>query len=134
MRHLLLALMIALLPVRGWSSGAMAVSMAAQSVNTIKIIASHSYSMRAYDQSNTQIQTSMPAECPMLAHAPDGSSTPAPAALFHGCNVCQLCMAVVTGYPMTLVAAASLPQATPAVGKVSFASALRAPGFKPPIS
>ncbi len=54
--------------------------------------------------------------------------------LCHSCNSCQLCMALVTGYPMALVSATYLPQAVQQVATISFSSAERTPGLKPPIS
>ena len=62
------------------------------------------------------------------------SSSNSPKPLCHGCGTCQLCMALVTGYPMALVSATYLPQAVAQLATVSFSSAERAPGFKPPIS
>ena len=130
MRHLLLVLMIALLPVRGWAVDVMALSMAAGHLNAIENVTAEAIDTRATGQFESEKQATMPADCPMQMQATDSAGTVG----CHGCNTCQLCMAVVTGYPMTPVGAASLPQATPAIGSISFSSAERAPGFKPPIS
>lgn len=130
MRHLLLVLMIALLPVRGWAVDVMALSMAAGQLNAIETIATEAINTGEKSQFYSESQASMPTDCPMQIQAPDNTS----AGVCHGCNTCLLCMAVVTGYPMTLAGAASLPQAEQAFGSASFTSAERAPGFKPPIS
>ena len=126
MRHLLIILLIAVLPVRGWASERMSVSMAVQQM---------------------AVAASAPTEatdCPMLAQAPDTASTAtidvADAAgesispLCKGCTTCQLCMAVVTGYPPMPDTTLQLPQAKRLLASVSFSSAEPAPGFKPPIS
>ena len=130
MRHLLLVLMIALLPARGWAVDVMALSMAARQLNAIESVTVEAIDTRATGQFDSEQQAAMPADCPMQIQAVDKAGT----GVCHGCNTCLLCMAVVTGYPMTLLGAASLPQATPAIGSISFSSAERAPGFKPPIS
>ena len=84
----------------------------------------------AGSQFDSEKQAVMPADCTMQVQAAGDTGTLG----CHSCNTCQLCMAVVTGYPMTPVGAVSLPQAKPAIGSISFSSAERAPGFKPPIS
>ena len=154
MRRLLLILMIALLPVRGWASDVMTVAHAAQQLNTTKLVATHSLQTRATATFDGYFEAKpasiMPWDCPWRADnaaenveesaagntgkaAQDGSGR-----LFkplcHGCGTCQLCMALVTGYPMTLVTATYLPQAVVQSATISFTSAERAPGFKPPIS
>ena len=132
MRHLLIILLIAVLPVRGWASERMSVSMAVQQM---------------------AVAASAPTEatdCPMLAQAPDTASTATAASidvadvadaagesispLCKGCTTCQLCMAVVTGYPPMPDITLQLPQAKRLLASVSFSSAEPAPGFKPPIS
>ena len=130
MRHLLLVLMIALLPVRGWAVDVMALSMAAGQLNAIESVTVESVDTRAAGQSESENQAAMPTDCPMQVQAADKAG----AGVCHGCNTCLLCMAVVTGYPMALAGTASLPQAEQAIGSASFTSAVRAPGFKPPIS
>lgn len=130
MRHLFLIVMIALLPVRGWAVDSMAVSMAARQLNAIESVTTEAINTGVKGQFDSETQATMPTDCPMQVQAADKAG----AGVCHGCNTCQLCMAVVTGYPMTPVGATSLPQATPAIGSISFSSAEPAPGFKPPIS
>ena len=75
----------------------------------------------------------MPAVCSMRmtqTQAPDDGSLE----VGHGCTTCQLCMAVVTGYPTLLTNPHALPQAVQRISTTRFTSAERAPGFKPPIS
>ena len=124
MRHLLLILMIALLPLRGWASESMAVSMAMQQL----VVA----------QNQAAGDTGMPADCPLFGKASEKSATEANSGsispLCNGCTTCQLCMALVTSYPPMLGAAIELPHAQRLTISASFASAERAPGFKPPIS
>ena len=158
MRRLLLILMIALLPVRGWASDVMTVASAVQQLsvaeNTTEFVATHALLTRARATFDGYFEAKpasiMPWDCPWRADnaaenveestagntgkaAQDGSGR-----LFkplcHGCGTCQLCMALVTGYPMTLVTATYLPQAVVQSATISFTSAERAPGFKPPIS
>ena len=142
MRRLLLILMIALLPVRAWASDVMTVASAAQALNATENVATYALSTRATAHFNSEIGTTltagMPFDCPLLAQvvrnpAQDKGGNPFKP-LCHGCNTCQLCMALVTGYPMVQVSAARLPQAVQHLAAISFTSAERAPGFKPPIS
>lgn len=142
MRCLMLILMIALLPVRGWASDVMSVAHASQQLNTIELVATQAMQTRATATFNGYFEakpaSSMPWDCPMAAQG-GGSAAPNPNSnpfkpLCHGCGTCQLCMALVTGYPMALVSATCLPQAVEQLATISFSSAERAPGFKPPIS
>ena len=150
MRRLLLILMIALLPVRGWASDVMTVASATQQLsvasNTTEFVATHAIQARARATFDGYFEakpaSSMPWDCPWRAKdagnaAQDGidSASDSPSNRFcNGCNTCQLCMALVTSYPMALVSATYLPQAVQQVATISFSSAERTPGFKPPIS
>lgn len=156
MRRLLLILMIAVLPVRGWASDVMTVASAAQQLSsttsTIEFIATHALLTGAiatfYGYFEEKTASSMPWDCPWRASSiksvknaensmQDGIDTASdsPSNRFcKGCNTCQLCMALVTGYPMALFSATYLPQAVQHVTAIGFTSAERAPGFKPPIS
>lgn len=124
MRHILLILMIALLPLRGWASERMVVSMAVQQLVVAQI--------------QTAGEAGMPADCPFLGEVLEKSTTDtngeAISPLCKGCTTCQLCMALVTGYAPMPGIAAHLPHAVRRVNTFSFTSAERAPGFKPPIS
>ena len=124
MRHILLILMIALLPLRGWASESMAVSMAVQHL----VVA----------QKQVAGEAEMSADCPFFGQTSEQSTTEVKSGgispLCKGCTTCQLCMALVTGYPPMVGAAIELPHAQRLTISASFASAERAPGFKPPIS
>ena len=124
MRHMLLILMIALLPLRGWASEGMVVSMAVQ-----QLVAANG---------GTAKQAEMPADCPFVSpmseNSPSGTNSEPISSLCKGCTTCQLCMALVTGYaPMPDIAAHSHHAQRLSSG-ISFTSAEHAPRFKPPIS
>lgn len=127
---MLLILMIALLPLRGWASESMAVSMAVQHL----VVA----------QNQLGGAPGMPADCPLLDQVDqvdqvsNKSTTDASSETIspwcNGCTTCQLCMALVTGYaPMPDIAAHSHHAKRLSSG-ISFTSAEHAPRFKPPIS
>lgn len=125
MRHLLLALLIAVLPVRGWVGHAMAVDMASQHVALAQAAAAGS-------------PAAMPEDCPMHAQMADTAAEPAPASqagmLCQGCDTCQLCLAMASFTGSVAQAASWLPHGTPAEGRSGFDSADQPSGIKPPIS
>jgi cytochrome c5 len=103
---LLIALMIVLLPVRGWVGDAMATTMGLQ-----------------------QAALSAAAATPQDTSAAD----PAIDEACTGCSTCQMCHTVaIAVLPSTAQAPARL-EAAPAGFSASFTSVSRAPGFKPPI-
>ncbi len=124
MRYLLLALMITLLPVRGWVGNAMAVEMASQHAALAQAVA-------AGDPSP------MPEDCPMHAQMADTAAEPAPAGqagmLCQGCDTCQLCLAMASFTGAVVQAASWLQHAAPADGGSRFNSADQPSGIKPPI-
>ena len=133
MRCLILILMIAVLPVRGWTSDAMTVSMALQQLVAMENVVTRGFDMGTGALQYSAAKTVMSAECPMQMKQPqvsDDGSLP----VSYGCTTCQLCMALVTGYPTRPLWAVPLPQAAQVITSVSFTSAERATGFKPPIS
>lgn len=126
MRVLLLALMIALLPIRGWMGNAMAVSMAAQQV-----------SMAASDAASA----AMPEDCPMQMQATAGADTAAPDAspaqggtAHCSCDTCELCLALASVSPFQMPHMSFAPAVGPVADGLLFVSADRATGLKPPIS
>ncbi len=124
MRVLLLALMIALLPIRGWMGNAMAVSMAAQQV-----------SMAASDAADT----AMPEDCPMqaMAGADDAVTNASPAnsgIAKCNCETCELCLALASVSPFQLPHTSFAPAVGPVADGLLFVSADRTTGLKPPIS
>lgn len=135
MRHIILILMIALLPARGWTSDAMTVSMALQQLAAIQNVVTRGLDMGAGALQYFAVKTVMSAECPMQmqqAQAPGDDSLQVKVS--YGCTTCQLCMALVTGYPTMPLRAVPLPQAAQVITSISFTNAERATGFKPPIS
>ena len=156
MRRLLLILMIALLPVRGWASDVMTVASAAQQLNvasnTTEFVATHALQTRARatfdDYFEYKPASSMPWDCPWRANdaggaAQDGSdsatdsarnSPASPATPFcKGCNTCQLCMALATGVSLPVVDTTVTASPVPLLRNSGFSSANLPPGFKPPI-
>ena len=136
MRRLLLILMISLLPLRGWAGEMMAVSMAVQQLSVA--VADQKSVAKAVEQAGSPTGA-MPADCPMLGPLANNATDAdvvgsAISPLCKGFTACQLCMALVTGYPAIPGATAPLPQAEPLVSSVSFTNAEPAPGLKPPIS
>jgi hypothetical protein len=131
MRFLLLALMIALLPVRGWMGNAMAVDMASQAVANAQKTATSAASPGA--------DTSMPADCPMLAQlsANDAVSADTPQAdggRCNACDTCELCLALATTTWFYAAPAAFARHAEPLAIGHGFSSADRFSSLKPPIS
>jgi len=135
MRLLVLALMIALLPMRGWVGNAMAVEMAAQQATQAR---------QAAPGAETGAEAAaMPEDCPMLTKASSPSGTAgnkqgpeaplADSSHCKGCNTCQLCLALASFTWADPQPFAFTPHTSPAGGSL-FSSADRAPGFKPPIS
>ena len=137
MRRLFIVFMILLLPLRGWAADLMAVTMANQQRFATINIANNAIDTRTILSSDQQAQVAMPEDCPFLTFSNDGlaeNGGQGVSVLCKGCTTCQLCMALVTGYPAMTRFVAALPPAEPLVGTIHFTSAERASGFKPPIS
>ena len=147
MRHLLLALLIALLPLRGWVGDAMATQMAAgqiqhsqsqqhgQQHDATKMIADDQDGILAAAHfDHEEVAEALPAAEPDCAGHSTGESTHAADGHCESCAACQACNAValsLTGpdlSPVFISLALSLPAAAP------FASADAALRQKPPIS
>lgn len=127
MRVLFLTLMIALTPLRVWVGDAMAIGSVSPSL--VASQATHAGAPAAMT------------DCP--GH--DGSHETAAADpgqdLLHGsdddcasCSSCQICHTVALAALLPRATAAAAPWATPQATLTRYASAERAPGFKPPIS
>ena len=138
MRHLLVILMIALLPIRSWAADMMAVSMALQQWHAVASVQSAIDGQNTSGQPVAQVQPTMPADCPMMAVLvgklvrDTGDETGSP--VFKVCSTCQLCMGLVTGYVPCDSSLMPLPQTALWLGSASFTSAERSTGFKPRIS
>ena len=134
MRRVLLILMIAVLPVRGWAADMMGVAMAAHALSATLQIAghsSHANEVTFAPPNGAEAPFSMSSDCPMWAAQTAGDD---PSSSHEGCATCQLCMALVAGYAFVLIRTASLPQAVQEFASIRFTSAEHASGFKPPIS
>jgi hypothetical protein len=124
MRHILLVLMIALLPVRGWVGDVMAAQMISDRLQPAAVAPAATETAHA--------------ECPGHAAMAAQAGAPQPEAASHescaSCVTCQVCASVALLQPTAAQQPAALPLERPATGGAQFASAEPAPGFKPPIS
>jgi hypothetical protein len=137
MRHLLLALMIVLLPIRGWVGNAMAINMAAQQVLMTQGQVRGATLVSGADKASVAAST-MPDDCPMNAQIKDGKSgdgdQPVETASSCNCNSCELCAALASFTFSTLATAAFTPHAEPPSRGSRFSSAERVFSLKPPIA
>jgi hypothetical protein len=138
MRHLVLALLIALLPIRGWIGEVMATGMAssrvAHSALAIENGATHVDRERAaghfsHEVAPSESAAAMP-DCPGHGDAP----VPASHVSCDSCQACQACHTVGLSPPLTSPVPLLTPLAPPHSAVARFASADMAPGQKPPIS
>ena len=116
LRFLFIALMIVLLPLRGWAGNVMAVSMAATAV-------------QAKMDSNTS-QALMPPDCAMHSQP----STNDAAAYCSNCDTCELCLAVANLTQASRPASQLTQHFSPLAFDASFSSSARTSKLKPPIS
>ncbi|MCJ0762345.1 hypothetical protein [Variovorax terrae] len=135
MRHLLLILMIALLPLRGLVGDAMAVEMLSAPGHAMETIAEDDHATRTSGHSDHENQALTDAACAGHAQASDDAASPLSAHADCGtCAACQICHTVALAVVDAAAAAAALPQMPPPVGGERFSSNTPSPGFKPPIS
>ncbi|MES2532965.1 MAG: hypothetical protein V4636_18125 [Pseudomonadota bacterium] len=152
MRTLLLAVMIVLLPIRGWLGDAMAVEMARHAMPAVAAAMSeaaesaaanahcHEAMVAGDDMSGMKGMSMDHAIGHATAHdAADGHDAPPhDADIGHqGCGtciVCQVCHTVALGGLPATAISHEAPQARPAFRATRFASTEPAPGLKPPIS
>jgi len=154
MRTLFLALMIALLPVRGWLGDAMAIEMARHSMPAASAPAASAAAVateaHCHEAEAGMAMDDAPAadNTPRTMHAMQHDAHPAADA--HGahgdgdrashqgcgtCTACQVCHSVALGGGDEAAGIAhGAPQAVPAAPAARFASAEPAQGLKPPIS
>jgi hypothetical protein len=131
MRFLLLALMIALLPVRGWMGNAMAVDMASQAVMKAQKAGSQ-------QDATLTAEDSMPADCPMHAQGA-GTDAASPEVGSSGgshcnaCDTCELCLALATSTWPDAAAVSFARHIAPLAMGYRFTSADSFSSFKPPI-
>lgn len=116
MRHLLLALLVAMLPLRGWVGDAMATGMLTQHISAVQTAPQgtqakpttdcHGHAASAEEQDGTQ----------------------------HNCATCNLCHSVASAPVLAHWQPACVPAHLPTTGKRSYTSADTVAGLKPPIS
>ena len=137
MRHLLIALMIALLPLRGWIGDAMAVDMAMQQVVMTQSSAGIKTLVSSEDAAFATM-AAMPEDCPMSARNQaenfvEGEPAGETAASCN-CNSCELCLALASLTFPTMATVAFTPHAESPSHGTRFSSAERVFSLKPPIS
>ena len=138
MRHLFLILMIALLPLRGWISDAMATAMVTAQVQqqtATKIVATRAHEVEAQAHQDVEVvnagtvQTA--ADC--SGHA-FGEDEHADDTHCNTCSACQACHTVALSPPTVDVTTTVNPRTLPRAVVAQFVSAEHALGQKPPIS
>ncbi len=149
MRHLILALLIVLLPLRGWVGDAMAtnmaINMAASALVTTKIIANNAYRTSAgglfEHQTPTQAASDAAARMqPDCAGHASGRAAPLEAAYDaqdepgNPCQSCQACHTVALSPALPETQGIFFAPLMPRAVAAQFTSALTALGQKPPIS
>lgn len=134
MRHLLLALLIALLPLRGLVGDAMAMQMLAPAGHAMDG-AEAAAPAHGHDDLPTQAADDA-GPCPgHMAQAPDDAApTHAGTAECGTCTACQICHTVALAVRDVPEAALAVAPSPPRAGGERFASVTPAPGLKPPIS
>lgn len=139
MRHLFLAFLIALLPLRGWVSDAMATSMLGSQTESAlkvatKIIADHAHELGAKDHIDLETKA------PITIQAAVDCTEHIAAVNIHeadlhcdSCSACQACHAIALCPTAADVAAVFSLSTLPRAAAAQFASASAALGVKPPI-
>ena len=137
MRTLFLALMIALLPVRGWLGDAMAIEMvrhsmpAAEAVAGVAQAATEAHCHEAGDMAMNAMDNASHADHAM---GDGGDNDHASHQGCGTCTACQVCHSVALGGTELRGIAHDAPQAAPAAPAARFASTEPFLGLKPPIS
>ena len=142
MRQIIVALMIALLPLRAWVGDAMATEMASGAPAHTQIatekIASSAHTERAVVAFDHQSSVQPPAAAAAASdcaghgmHAPATEVTDAPC---HSCSACQACHTVALSSSVAHTDSFYKPPALTHAPAAQFASAVAALGQKPPIS
>jgi hypothetical protein len=140
MRLLLLALMIALLPLRGWVGDVMAMEMPAGLSFATNNIATHADTAGAgghihvnTEASHTPCHGHDGAAADARADKAGSQDNPGPDPCSH-CSACQICHTVAVTAAISLAVDTALPHLLWPAGGLQFASAIPAPHLKPPIS
>lgn len=127
MRHVLLALLVALLPLRGWVGDAMATGMLMQHIGA----AQHAkHNTDAAPAAHLEALSATPvADCHGQAASDEQKDSPQ-----HNCAACTLCHSANLASVLTDWQPASVPTHRPSAGNRHYTSADTAAGLKPPIS
>lgn len=138
MRLLLLALMIALLPLRGWVGDVMAMEMPAGLPFATNNIATHADTTAAIGHIHVNSEASHTPchghdSAAVDARADNAGSHDNPGQCSH-CSACQICHTVAVTTFVRLAVDTALPHLLWPAGGLQFASAIPAPRLKPPIS
>jgi hypothetical protein len=135
-----LLLTIALLPLRGWVGAAMSEGPLAHELGAGATVVAQAHAGPHTHPSSTG-EAAGPDHDDCMGHsAVSPSSSEDAAGMDSGtfscpsCSHCQACSAVALVSSSTLLTPASFDRLRPAAAVADFASADRAPGFKPPIS
>ena len=152
-RFLFLALMLVLLPLRGWAGNVMAINMAAGMATATAAEATTATPAERYAPAdNAASQSAMPADCPMhtqavAAEAPGdsrndltdeaavhaGADASDQAAFCTSCDTCELCLAVANPAAAAWALSQTERHIVPVAFNTSFTSAASASNLKPPI-
>jgi hypothetical protein len=150
MRRLLFSVLILLVPLRTWAGDMMALQMLSPHQDATTFIANHAENTWASATFDSEAAAQPHHDCPGHAEVAGDPGTVAgtegniesvasPANASHGdcktCSHCQICHTVAVEpsvNPMPVIAFAH--HAQPRVAHTPFASAVLAPGLKPPIS
>nr|WP_315430410.1 hypothetical protein [uncultured Albidiferax sp.] len=130
MRHIFIALMVVLLPLRGWVGDAMALDMAVQQMHAMQIVATSAGTESASGTFDADSLAAMPAECEMLVAPSERQEAPHCAA----CDTCKLCLPLAGWAYGVSIASNAWPPVLPLWHGASFRSATAALALKPPIS
>ncbi len=130
MRHLILVLMIALLPLRTWAGDLMAIDMASGALAASASASDHAAA--AGDAAAAHHQMTTASECE--GHAGTSPTESAAQAHCKTCVTCQICHSVVILTQAPVVMPPVLAPPASAIGAPRFASAERALSQKPPIA
>jgi hypothetical protein len=140
MRHLFIAFLIALLPLRGWVSDAMATEMVVaqfqtqqQGATKATVEHAHEAGEQAHIDPDTVVATTSLAVADCPGHASGGDSHAADTHC-ESCSVCQVCHTVALSAAPAGVAAVFSLGIVLRAEVAQFASAPAARGQKPPIS
>lgn len=131
MRRWLLIFMIALLPLRGWASDAMAMSLSVMATTSQAAAPCHGPHAEAVSMNGMALHSSGPVDVhPGMAHGQQGDDS----ASHTTCNACDICNvpAMALTAPSARSSALAIAHAIPVCER--FASAVPQRGSKPPIA